>query len=587
LIRDTYFYKRAVAITGLSQKIKRALIKISTLNFFYELLKIFPPLVFKQIIDYLVKYDPKTGFTPALLISLLLGYAGCLFIMALMDIFLQQLGEHSIRDAEEDVITRTFEKLLLLDLSYHERNNTGTSVNKLIKGQAKLVDLLYNLMNLFLPVIFQIVITAAVLFWLSWEIGLAFLIFVPLFIIIILHGAKQTQKAREEFHVQHDAFAGSVTQSIVNIRTVKDFSNEQKELEKSKVFLKRYFDAVMLRIRIGLRHALIEDLLTTAARVITIVLAVYLMMNGQITAGSLVLIVTLSEKAFLNLTRLRSTYYRMQDTEPSIDRLHEIFNEEIKVKDNPASQLKVAEGKIEFDHVTFKYDGSDANALKDVSFAIEPKQTVAIVGRSGSGKTTMVKLILRLADAQQGRILIDGHATDEYSFKSLRGGMAVVAQDVELFNDTIFSNIAYGTEGATMDDVIAAAKAANAHDFISRLRNGYETVVGERGMKLSGGQKQRIAIARALLRKPRILIFDEATSSLDAESERLIHESIFKLSGKLTLILIAHRFSTIEHADKVILLERGELKEMGTHEELIAKDGIFAKLRKLQELKGQ
>jgi ABC-type multidrug transport system fused ATPase/permease subunit len=222
--------------------------------------------------------------------------------------------------------------------------------------------------------------------------------------------------------------------------------------------------------------------------------------------------------------------------------------------------------------------------LRDVSFTVRPKTTAALVGRSGSGKSTVVKLLLRQSDPKSGHVLVDETPVSGYSLKELRSKIAVVSQDVELFNESVAANIAYGAPKASRAAVIKAAKMAHAHDFIMALPKKYDTVIGERGVKLSGGQKQRLAIARALLRDPKVLILDEATSSLDAESEARIHDAITGLSGKITLIIIAHRFSTIERADHVILLERGRVAESGTHEELLRKEGIFAKLRRLQKL---
>jgi len=219
-----------------------------------------------------------------------------------------------------------------------------------------------------------------------------------------------------------------------------------------------------------------------------------------------------------------------------------------------------------------------------VSFEVPERSVAAFVGRSGAGKSTVMKLLLRHADVSGGKILIDGTPINEYSFENLRAGISIVSQDVELFNDTIAGNIAYGALNASKAEIVRASKLAHAHEFIVKFPQGYDTMVGERGVKLSGGQKQRIAIARALVTNPKILIFDEATSSLDSESERYIHKSIVNLSGKLTLLIIAHRFSTIEHADKIILLEDGKVAEVGSHKELMAKKGIFARLRKLQEL---
>jgi ABC-type multidrug transport system fused ATPase/permease subunit len=579
----SYFLKVGNDLARLSPRIKQFFVRLTFMSLTFELIKLVPPLLFKGIIDRLVVYDPAVGLTFELVLFLIAGYAGAMLLMTVFDVILQRILDYNIRDAEVDVAQRTLRKLLALDVTYHESNETGASVNKIIKGQGKLFDVLYNTMYLLFPVFFQAMFTGILLIYFGWQIGLLFIIVLPLFVIIMLRGAEETQESREEYHAHYDRFAGATVQSVSNIRTVKDFDNEGIEYSKADTHLQAYRAAITKRVRIGLKHMAAQQILTDTARVLTLVLAVWLLIKGTITTGSLVLIMTLSEKSYLNLHRLYRVYYTMQDAEPSIKRLGEIYDAKLTVLDTQ-SDHKVTAGRVEFKDVTFKYSPGGQDALKAVSFTVEPKSTVALVGRSGSGKSTLVKLLMRHADPASGAILVDGVPSNEYSFKNLRGAMAVVSQDVELFNATIHDNIAYGLPDASREEVIAAARLAHAHEFIERFEKGYDTMVGERGVKLSGGQKQRVAIARALLRKPKILIFDEATSSLDAESEQMIHKAIFGMSGKLTLIIIAHRFATIEHADKVILLEQGEVRETGTHRELMRKKGIFSKLRKLQQL---
>ncbi len=581
-VRDTF--RVVKRLSGLSPEVGRFFRSTAWISLVLELVKILPPLLYTRIIDSLVSYDPAVGFTTRLLVILVLGYAAANLSMTALDVLYQRTWETRIRKAEFDITRRTLRKLLALDVSYHEEHGTGASASKIIKGQGRIVDVFWQVSNSLLPVTFQVLLTLAVLLWTRWEVGLLFLVLVPSFILLVVRSARRTQASREEYHQHLDEFAASVTQSVMNVRTVKDFANEEREIERADTQLRKYGEALLRRIRLGLSDKVITSLVLDLTRIGILALSVWLMTQGRITAGSLVLIMTLSEKAFANLIRVYYISMVLQDASPSIDRLDIILNHPVEVRDDPTSRKRVRTGAVSFDDVTFSYKTGKRPALRHVSFRIRPNTTVALVGRSGSGKSTVAKLLLRQSDATSGTVLVDNTPVQAYALKELRSRIAVVSQDVELFNDTVAANIAYGVPDAKRASIIAAARMAHAHDFITALPQGYDTVIGERGVKLSGGQKQRLAIARALLKRPRILIFDEATSSLDAESERRIHEAIVGLGGKLTLILIAHRFATIESADHIVLLENGEVREQGTREQLLRKKGIFAKLRKLQEL---
>ena len=570
-------------LVRLSPKVKQFFLTIFFVALLFEVVKFLPPYIFKVLIDRLVTYDPAIGLTFDVVWPILVGYGASLFFMTMIEVIFARFGERLIRTAEVDLTSKTLEKLLSLDVRYHELNNTGETVSKLIKGAIKVAELFYHCMWALFPIMIQAALTLIVLFYFGWQIGLVLLLFIPIFLTVLFRGAMLTQKARDKYHKHYDLFAGSVSQSVTNIRTVKDFDNEKFEIKKAKRDLNAYVKALYDRVRTGLRNRILEDGLISLGRVLTLVFAVVLMLEGRMTAGSLVLVVTISEKAFINLGRLYRVYYQIQDIEPAVERFKSVYREEIQVKDS-RSKKKITKGSVEFENVSFRYNKNDRDALKNVNIQIPARSTMALVGKSGSGKTTLVKLLLRHFDVQSGAIKIGGKPIQDYSLAELRKNISVVSQDVELFNDTIMGNISYGKLGASKKEVIKAAKMAYAHDFIMEFDKGYDSIIGERGVKLSGGQKQRLAIARALLCNPKILVFDEATSALDAESEKYIHDAIFGLIGKITLVIIAHRFSTIQHADTIVLLDKGRVKETGTHQELIKEKGIFAQLRKLQEL---
>lgn len=564
---------------GILPLLKRSVLVI----LIFEIIKIIPPYIFKRVIDTLVAYDPTVGFDIRLLLFLLGGYLVSMTIMAAYEVFqIRHLIPKAFR-IERDLMLRALGKLLSLEISYHQRENTGAKLSRIFKGCMKVVDFIFRGIESIVPAVMQSIVTLIVLLFFSGWVALVYVIFCPIFIYVLYRDAMTTQKAREKIQQQYEEASGIIGQSVFNVRTVKDFDCEDHEIGKAKAPLERYLKAIDIRNWIGAKNTGMEDSLINVARVMTLAIAVYLMTQGKMTPGTLVFVVTLTEKGYLNLQRLSRGYFMIQDSAPSIDRLKRLMDEPIHIKDNPEGHDHMAQGRIRYNDVYFAYK-KGKYALKGIDIEIVPKSVVALVGRSGSGKTTAAHLLLRHHDPTKGAITIDGIDLRDYRLSALRKNISIVSQEVEVFNDTLANNIAYGMKSPKRKDIIRCAKLANAHDFIMKLDKGYDTLIGERGVRLSGGQRQRLAIARALMRDPKIMVFDEATSSLDAESEKTIHDAILGLAGKLTLVIIAHRFSTINHADKIILLEDGKVKEVGTHKELMQKKGIFARLHKLQEL---
>jgi len=335
-----------------------------------------------------------------------------------------------------------------------------------------------------------------------------------------------------------------------------------------------------------LKFNYLRDTVITVGRISILLLGVYLVWIGNITIGSLVFIVTISEKALISLFRISRLYDRIMDSSEAIDRLYKLENQSLDIE-NPVQGLKVKSiaGQIEFKDVSFTYKGSGLKALNKVNFKIGSGCTTALVGPSGGGKTTVARLIYRHYDPASGQILLDNKDLRSYDLFSFRKFLAIVPQEVEIFNTSVKDNISYANPAAGLKAIVAAARIANAEEFISGLKRGYDTLVGERGIKLSGGQRQRLGIARAILANPRILIFDEATSNLDSYSEKLIQEALEKISKERTVIIIAHRLSTIKRADKIIVLEDGRVAEQGSHFELAKLDGgLYRELLKLQRL---
>jgi ABC-type multidrug transport system fused ATPase/permease subunit len=472
-------------------------------------------------------------------------------------------------------------KLVELDLGYHERENTGAKIIKIERGVDKISKFLENICYEVVPTIFQLILTLVALFWSDWRIGLSFLFFAPLYLIVTYWSNKRMYPIRKEIYRDYEVASGKMGQTIININAVQSFVQEKREINE--------FDKIKTHIRenenkqwgwmmkIGLGRSLIVDL----GRAVVLFLGVYLVYHGAMSVGTLIFAFTLSEKAYSSLYRLSRFYDRMEEGREGVNRLIKLFNTKTTII-NKKNGIKPKEiqGDIEFKHVSFYYIDSSTPAVNNLNFSIPSGGTTALVGPSGGGKTTVARLIYRHYDPREGKVLLDGR---DYDVKGFRKFLAIVPQEVEIFDLSIRENIAYANPKASFKEIEAAARIANAEEFITRLDKGYETMVGERGIKLSGGQRQRVGIARAILANPRVLIFDEATSNLDSQSEVLIQDAMEKIGKDRTMIIIAHRLSTIKKADKIIVLENGQVVEEGSHLELSqVSGGLYAKLLSLQ-----
>lgn len=478
------------------------------------------------------------------------------------------------------------EKLVYLSLGYHEKENTGSKIIKIERGIDKISEFLNNVFWQVLPTFFQLLFTLVALFWTDWRIGLSFLIFAPLFIYLIYWSNKKMYPVRKEIFRDYEKASGKMGQTIININAVQSFVQEKNELsgyDKIKAHVRDNEDKQWgWMMKIGLvRNALVD-----IGRAAVLFLGVYLVYNKMMSIGSLVFVFTLSERAYSSLYSLSRFYDKMEEGREGVNRLIVLFNAKTEIL-NPLNGIKPKkiQGEIKFENTSFYYQDNKKPALDKLNFKINSGCITALVGPSGGGKTTVARLIYRHYDPQFGRVLLDDKDLREYDLYSFRKFLAIVPQEVEIFDLTVAENIAYANPSASRKEIIAAARIANAEEFISKLSKGYETMVGERGIKLSGGQRQRLGIARAILNNPKILIFDEATSNLDSQSEVLISEAMEKISRDRTMIIIAHRLSTIKKADKIIVLENGRVAETGSHSELArVKGGLYAKLINLQQM---
>jgi ABC-type multidrug transport system fused ATPase/permease subunit len=544
----------------------------------YESLKLIPLYIVKLIVDALIEKPVLIHIAELI---------GLMFLVMLTLTGIEVLSSRYLyRKAilfQKEVLTHLHKKLLELPLGFHEKQRTGAMVSRINRSSGYISDLLWFMNNDIMPTIFQTITTTILLLATNIYIGLLYLFIVPWIVILITKSGKAVQSSREKYHRLYETAAGELTQSLYNVRAVKDYVQEQKEQKNYASLLGQYGKTLMKKWKIEITYISWREVLINGLRGLIMFFSVWLVIKGQITTGDVVLMFTLTEKALLNLNRLGRIYNFLGDTQESLRRARDILQEVNNIK-NPSKpeHPKKKEGRIDLKNVSFSY--GQEKVLDNISLSIPPKKVVAVVGASGSGKTTLIKLLTRHYDPTQGEIYLDKVNLKNLSLQELRHRVAVVSQHTELFSRTVEENIRYGRPEATKQEVINAAKKANAHQFITSFQDKYETKIGEKGIRLSGGQQQRVSIARALLKDPEIMIFDEATSSLDSESERSIQQALFAEQGKVTMIIIAHRLSTIEHADIVVVMDRGKIIEQGSHKELMEKNTLYKKMRTLQQL---
>lgn len=549
----------------------------------FEAIRLIPPYLLKMAIDLVTSFSPdKIGQILILILAMFL--VGQLNVV--IDYFLDKSKFRVVANAEEYLAGRAHKKMLELSLSYHERENTGNKISKIQRGVDKITEFLGNVLWDVGPTMVQIILTTGALFYIDHRFGFVFLIFVPIFVFLTLRANKKLYPLRVWRHDRYEESSGIMAQSIININTVKSFVQEKREESQHKKLLQRIKEGALKEFGIMFKYNIKRSFVLDLGRITVLLLGVYFVWNGLITIGSLVFVFTISEKAFLSLWRITRLYDKIMESSEAIIRLSYLEKEKSDIVNKKNGiKPKNIQGKIEFKNVDFTYKDSRHKALDDVSLKINSGCVTALVGPSGGGKTTLARMIYRHYDPQSGEVKLDETNVKDYDLHSFRKFIAIVPQEVEIFNSSVKDNIAYSNPQAGFDAIKAAARIANAEEFINNLSDGYETLVGERGIKLSGGQRQRIGIARAILANPAILIFDEATSNLDSQSEKLIQEAMDKIQKGRTVIIIAHRLSTIKKADKIVVLENGKVQETGSHFELAQKQsGLYAKLLKLQKM---
>ena len=488
------------------------------------------------------------------------------------------IGQRVIIDIREAL----FKHLQRLDQAYFDRRKTGVIMSNLTNDVGALQTAIVDNLISFITEGVTLIGSLVSMILLDWKLTLVTLVIVPVVLGIINIFGKRLRLAGHDVQGRIADITSLLQETISGIRVVRSFARESHEVKRYENENQRNFRAVMRATKLtSLLSPMVEF---SAAIAVTVILwyGGYSVVTGVISAGSLIAFLIYAINLSNPVKRLSQVYGNIQKAMAAGDRVFAILDTEPTVKEKPnAKPLPEVTGQVEFDHVSFSYDG-EKNAITDLNLNVDPGQIIAIVGPSGAGKTTVANLLPRFYDVTEGALRIDGTDVRDVTFQSLREQIGLVPQDTMLFNATVKDNILYGRLDATDDEVYAAAKAANALEFIDKLPEGMQTMVGERGNSLSGGQRQRIAIARAILKNPKILILDEATSALDTESEKLVQEALERLMKGRTAFVIAHRLSTIKNADRIVVLKQGRIEEFGTHEQLLDRDGLYSHLYSVQ-----
>ncbi|TWT13434.1 ABC transporter ATP-binding protein [Planomicrobium sp. CPCC 101079] len=546
---------------------------------------LFIPLLIKIVIDDIIGAEALSNDEKLRQLYIWLGGTAILFFIFRppIEYYRQYYAQLVSNKILYDIRQELYGHLQRLSLRFYANTRAGEVISRVINDVEQTKNfVMIGLMNLWLDLA-TILIAIGIMLTMDVPLTLVTLIAFPFYAFSVKYffgRLRDLTKERSQALANVQSYLHERVQGISIIKSFVLEKHEQKIFDSTNdQFLEKAVD----HTKWNAKAFAVVNTITDVAPLLVIGYAGYQVIQGDLSVGTMVAFIAYIERLYNPLRRLVNSSTTLTQSFASMDRVFELMDEDYDVKDKEdARDLKNVEGKLEFRDVSFHYSDSTEAVLSDLNFTVQPGETVAFVGMSGGGKSTIVSLIPRFYDVTDGSILMDGHNLKDVTTHSLRDQIGLVLQDSILFSDSVKSNILMGRPEATDEEVVAAAKAANAHEFIELLPQGYDTKVGERGVKLSGGQKQRVAIARVFLKNPPILILDEATSALDLESESLIQDSLEKLAHDRTTLIVAHRLSTITHADQILVINHGKLVEKGSHDELMKRQGIYHDLFQVQ-----
>ncbi len=479
----------------------------------------------------------------------------------------------------KNIVDDLYVKIQSLDMEYFSRTKVGELMTKVLNDPANVNTFILEFFE-FLKYIFTAISYLVIAIHTDWKLTIGMFVSAPILMITVKKYSKKLKKSGKERQETTGILNSKLQETLSGIRVIRAFATEKQEIHNFKKISLELKKVVMKTVGYNAKSNSVSEALNYIMVAILLLFGGYRILRGRVfTTGDFITIMTSIGSMYTPIRRSANIYNSLSTNIPSIGRIFEILDVVPEIADAPdCVKFEEFRSDITFENVDFRYKDNDEKILKNINLVAKKGETVALVGNSGGGKSTLVNLIPRFFDVDAGMITIDGINVKDYKIKSLRKKIGIVPQETFLFGGTVLENIKYGNQKASVEEVIEAAKKANAHEFIEKLEQGYETEIGERGVKLSGGQKQRISIARAILENPQILILDEATSALDNESEQLVQDALEKLMKGKTTFVIAHRLSTIINSDKIVVIQQGEIKEVGSHEELLDKDGIYKSL---------